>query len=59
MSPPRVVATRPVLSTGKQPVDQPKSRPAREAALIKAPSARSTVTAPRPHTSTVPNRQAP
>lgn len=46
------------LSQGKQMVNQPKSLPARKVAISKAPSAKTTVGATRPHSSTTPQRAA-
>jgi hypothetical protein len=59
MAPPKVVTTRPVVSSGKKPVDQPKSQAARDTNLVRGPTAATQVAATPPHTSTVPDRKVP
>jgi hypothetical protein len=54
--PAQVVTTQPVVSSGKQPVEQPRSRAARDVKIVQAPSAMTSVSVTQPHTSTVPNR---
>lgn len=44
------------MSSGKQPVLQPRSEAGRSNVVVKAPSVRSTVQAPHAHTSTAVQR---
>lgn len=53
----QIAQAQTLVSTGKRPVEMPKSRAGRDVQMIKGPSALTTVTATPPHTSTIPRRQ--